>query len=79
MGPNSREGEDATFAVLTGQVPIVKQRMPLSAPSIALGSAAGGAAAGRDSDSDASQQVSDSRSGMEDEWERAEGQLGGAT
>ncbi len=61
-----------------GCMPRVKQRMSLAAPSIVSESTTGGATAARDSDSDVSQQVSDSRSGIEDEQDRMEEQLGGA-
>ncbi len=72
MGADDQDEEEGTFAMPTGCVPRAKQRMLLGAPSIASGSAAGGATVGQDSDNDASQQVSDSRSGIEDEQERME-------
>ncbi len=45
-------------------------------PSIASGSVTEGVAAGRGGNSDSQQQMSDSRSGFEDEWERMEGRSG---
>ncbi len=52
----------------------MKPKKPLGAPSITLGSTADGATAGHDSDSDTLlQQVSDSRSGFDGEWERMGG------
>ncbi len=75
--PSIQWGEDRSedgvmFAVPQGRAPRAKPRKPLGAPGVASGSVTG-----RGKQSDSQLQVSDSRSGFEEEWERMEGQSSG--